>query len=68
MIKLSDIVHTYEAEAVYRGELYHVEIRIEPGGHMEVTKVTPPIDAAGKEAMRCAVAETLRSNTYDAYW
>lgn len=68
MIKLTDIKHTYAADAVYRGELYRVELHVDPGGHMEVDKVTPPLGEVGQRAIKCAVAEALRSNVYDAYW
>lgn len=68
MIKLTDIKHTYAADAMYLGELYRVELHVDPGGHMEVDKVTPSVDDAGKRAIKCAVAEALRSNVYDAYW
>ena len=68
MIKLSDIKHTYVADALYRNNLYRVELHVDPGGHMELDKVAPPLDSEGEYAIKCAVAEALRSNIYDAYW
>lgn len=68
MIKLSEIVHTYSADVVYLDALYHVDVSIEPGGHMTVVKSTPKLDATGEEAVRCAIAEALRNNVYDAFW
>ena len=68
MIKLTDIKHTYSADAIYCNELYRVELHVDPGGHMEVDKVEPPLDAVGQRAIKCAVADALRNNVYDAFW